>query len=166
MSDRASNVALAWQQERPEIDTRVMALVGRLLEAAHVMERDWLSPLALKYELQTGEFDVIATLRRVGQPYALTPTMLYESLMLSSGAMTNRLDRLEQRGLIERRRSTTDRRSIMVHLTQAGLELIDALLPLHIENETQALTALTAQEQSQLDALLQKLLGGLHKKPA
>lgn len=163
MNDRASKVQAEWQQEKPEIDARVMALVGRLLEAAHVMERDWLSPLAVEYGLQPGEFDVIATLRRSGRPYALTPTSLYESLMLSSGAMTNRLDRLEKRGLILRNRSDHDRRSVVVQLTAEGIDLIDKLLPVHVANETRALTTLSVKEQVQLDRLLQKLLGGLHQ---
>jgi DNA-binding MarR family transcriptional regulator len=164
MSDRANRASEQWQQERPDIDAAVMALVGRLLEATQLIERDWLYPLATKFELHQGEFDVIATLRRSGQPYALTPTELYESLMLSSGAMTSRLDRLENKGLIERGRAPEDRRSILVRLTPAGLALIDKLLPLHVANEQEALSSLNQSEQKQLDALLAKLLTGLHKK--
>jgi DNA-binding MarR family transcriptional regulator len=165
MSDRANRAIEQWQLERPDIDAAVMALVGRLLEATQLIERDWLYPLATQFELHQGEFDVIATLRRSGQPYALTPTELYESLMLSSGAMTSRLDRLENKGLIERGRAPEDRRSILVRLTPAGLALIDKLLPLHVANEQQALSALSQAEQRQLDTLLAKLLTGLHKKP-
>lgn len=165
MSDRAKKVQTDWQRERPDINADVMALVGRLLEAAHVLEREWLSPLAQRYELQPGEFDVIATLRRSGPPYALTPTALYESLMLSSGAMTNRLDRLERRGLIERQRSTSDRRSVTVQLTRHGLELIDELLPIHVANEEQAMASLSSKDQKNLDRLLQQLLSGLQHQP-
>ena len=166
MSDRANRATEQWQQERPDIDAAVMALVGRLLEATSLIERDWLYPLATQFELHQGEFDVIATLRRSGQPYALTPTALYESLMLSSGAMTSRLDRLESKGLIERGRAPEDRRSILVKLTPAGLALIDKLLPLHVANEQQALSSLNQAEQRQLDTLLAKLLTGLHQKPS
>lgn len=165
MTNRAKLASEQWEKERPDIDSKVMALVGRLLEATSLIERDWLYPLATQFELHQGEFDVIATLRRSGEPYALTPTALYESLMLSSGAMTSRLDRLENKGLIERGRASEDRRSILVKLTPAGLALIDKILPLHVANEQQALAALSQAEQRQLNTLLEKLLTGLHQKP-
>lgn len=95
----------------------------------------------------------------------MTPTDLHEGLMLSSGAMTSRLDRLERKGLIEHVPSPNDRRSTLVRLTPAGLALIDKLLPLHVENEQQALASLTPKEQAQLDGLLAKLLVGLGRKP-
>jgi len=161
MKDRAQRAEEEWNREKPGLDAKVMATVGRLLEAAHLMEREKLSPLAAQFDLHKGEFDVIATLRRSGRPYVLTPTDLYEDLMLSSGAMTSRLDRLERSGLIERRPSPVDRRSIQVQLTPAGLALIDKVLPLHVANEQQALAVLSLKEQRQLDELLAKLIGGL-----
>jgi len=166
MKDRARRAREEWQRERPDIDANVMALVGRLLEATHLLERHWFLPLAAQFELHQGEFDVIATLRRSGHPYAMTPTELHEGLMLSSGAMTSRLDRLERKGLIERVPSPNDRRSTLVRLTPAGLALIDKMLPLHVANEQQALSSLTQKEQGQLDALLAKLIVGLAAKPA
>ena len=166
MKDLASRMEEEWERERPDIDAKVMALIGRLLEATHLLERDWFSPLAAQFELQQGEFDVIATLRRSGDPYALTPTQLHEGLMLSSGAMTSRLDRLERKGLIERTPSPNDRRSVLVRLTPAGLALIDRVLPLHVTNEQQALASLTSKEQKLLNELLVKLLAGLLKKPS
>ncbi len=166
MKDRARRAQEEWQRERPDIDAGVMALVGRLLEATHLLERNWFLPLAAQFELHQGEFDVIATLRRSGNPYAMTPTDLHEGLMLSSGAMTSRLDRLERKGLIERVPSPNDRRSTLVRLTPAGLALIDKALPLHVANEQQALSALTQKEQAQLDGLLAKLIVGLGKGPA
>lgn len=166
MNDRARRAQEEWQRERPDIDANVMALVGRLLQATHLLERNWFLPLAAQFELHQGEFDVIATLRRSGNPYAMTPTDLHEGLMLSSGAMTSRLDRLERKGLIERVPSPNDRRSTLVRLTPAGLALIDKLLPLHVANEQQALAALTQKEQAQLDGLLAKLIVGLERKSA
>jgi len=165
MEDRARRAQKEWRRERPDIDADVMALAGRLLEATLLLERNWLLPLATQFELHPGEFDVIATLRRSGPPYALTPTDLHERLMLSSSAMTSRLDRLERKGLIGRAPSEQDRRSISVRLTPAGLALIDKALPLHVANEQQAMSALTKKEQGQLDALLGKLIVGLHEKP-
>jgi len=166
MNDRARRAQEEWQRERPDIDANVMALVGRLLQATHLLERNWFLPLAAQFELHQGEFDVIATLRRSGNPYAMTPTDLHEGLMLSSGAMTSRLDRLERKGLIERVPSPNDRRSTLVRLTPAGLALIDKLLPLHVANEQQAMAALTQKEQAQLDGLLAKLIVGLERKLA
>lgn len=163
MKDRAQRAQDEWMRERPDLDAPVMTLVGRLLEASHLMDRHWFTPLAAQFELHQGEFDVIATLRRAGAPYALTPTELYEGLMLSSGAMTSRLDRLERKGLIERRPAPNDRRSILVHLTESGLALINHIMPLHVANEQKALAALDDQEQAALSSLLAKLITGLHK---
>lgn len=163
MKDRARYAEEQWKQQHPNIDTIVMSLVGRLLEVTHLLERDWLKPLAIQFGLHQGEFDVVATLRRSGEPYALTPTDLYESLMLSSGAMTSRLDQLERKGLIERIRSLNDRRSVLVRLTPAGLGLIEKMLPLHVANEQTALASLHMDEQKQLNALLAKLIIGLDK---
>ena len=166
MKDRARHAEEEWGREWPDIDAKVMALVGRLLEATHLLERDWFSPLAAQFDLHQGEFDVIATLRRSGEPYDLTPTELHEGLMLSSGAMTSRLDRLQRKGLIERVPAPSDRRSILVRLTPNGLALIDKILPLHVANEQDALASLTSKEQEQLNELLIKLMVGLQKKPS
>jgi DNA-binding MarR family transcriptional regulator len=159
--DRAQKTVEQWRRERPDVDANVMATVGRLLEAAQLMERTRLLPLAASFGLRPGEFDVIASLRRAGAPFELTPTQLYEALMLSSGAMTSRLDHLERNELIARRASATDRRSVDVCLTQKGLALIDEILPHHVENEREALSSLTIREQEQLDHLLTKLIRGL-----
>lgn len=165
MKDRAQRAQDEWIRERPDLDASVMTLVGRLLEASHLMDRHWFSPLAARFELHQGEFDVIATLRRAGAPYALTPTELHEGLMLSSGAMTSRLDRLEKKELIERIPAPSDRRSILVRLSETGLALIEHILPLHVANEQQALAGLSVSEQASLSALLAKLVVGLHQHP-
>jgi DNA-binding MarR family transcriptional regulator len=138
-----------------------MEVVGRLMECALVINRDRLHPLFAEHGLQTGEFDVLATLRRSGEPYALTPTALYEVLMISSGGMTSRIDRLEKAGLIERRKHPTDRRGTLVAMTLAGKHLIDGLIEQHVENERVVLSPLSKAEQEQLNALLAKILGGL-----
>lgn len=158
---RAQFAAEQWQRELPQLDTRAMQLVGQLGTVAQLMARDWLNPLFAEHGLQPGEFDVLATLRRSGAPYALTPTALYEAAMLSSGGMTNRIDRLETAGLIERQKHPTDRRGVLVALTGAGRELIDRLVLLHVANERKMLGSLTAREQNQLGQLLGKLLQGM-----
>ncbi|OBV40399.1 MarR family winged helix-turn-helix transcriptional regulator [Janthinobacterium psychrotolerans] len=163
---RAQFAAEQWQRELPQLDTRAMQVVGQLGTVAQLMARDWLNPLFAEHGLQPGEFDVLATLRRSGAPYALTPTALYEAAMLSSGGMTNRIDRLETAGLIERQKHPSDRRGVLVALTSQGRELIDKLVLLHVANEQRMLASLTAREQGQLGQLLAKLLQGMAQAKA
>ncbi|OYU88174.1 MAG: MarR family transcriptional regulator [Bradyrhizobiaceae bacterium PARB1] len=158
--DRAENAANQWARERPEIDTEAMVLLGRLAEAALVISRDRLNPLFAQFDLQPGEFDLLATLRRSGQPYALTPTDLYEAAMISPGSMTNRIDRLEKVGFVTRKPNPADKRGTLVALTKQGLALIDRVIDAHVTNQQAIVNGLTAREQSQLSALLAKLLKG------
>lgn len=138
-----------------------MGVLGRLNEASSLIARDRLAPLFARFGLQAGEFDVLATLRRSGSPYALTPTALYEATMVTSGAMTNRLDRLEKAGLILRGPHPNDRRGIVVQLTEKGLALIDEALTAHVANEHEILAGLTPAERETLSRLLEKLIGSL-----
>ncbi len=163
MTDRAGRAYAEWRRERPDLDPFPMAVLGRLNEASHVVVRDWLGPLFASFGLQPGEFDVLATLRRSGEPFALTPTALYEAAMMSSGGMTNRIDRLEKAGMVERRTHPTDRRGTLVALSAKGRKLIDEAVAAHVENERELLSALTKSEQKDLDRLLAKLIGGLNK---
>lgn len=139
-----------------------MAVVGRLGRAAAIGGKVVGSTLA-EHGLQVGEFDVLAALRRAGAPHRLTPTQLARSLMLSSGAMTNRIDRLEDAGLVERHDDPHDRRGTLVGLTRAGLARVDAAVVDHLANEARLLSALTKAEQAQLSTLLRKLLSGLER---
>jgi DNA-binding MarR family transcriptional regulator len=163
--DRAASAAAQWRQERPDIDPFPMELLGRLGEITQIIMRDRLNPFFMQHGLQSGEFDVLATLRRSGAPYELTPTQLYEAAMLSSGGMTARIDRLERDGLVVRRRHPTDRRGTLVALAPKGLSLIDAMLAEHVENERSALAGLTKFEQEQFNALTIKLLARLKHMP-
>lgn len=138
-----------------------MGVLGRLNEVSSLIARDRLAPLFARYGLQAGEFDVLATLRRSGSPYALTPTALYEATMVTSGAMTNRLDRLETSGLILRAPHPNDRRGIVVRLTEKGLALIDEAVTAHVANEHEILAGLTPAEREMLSHLLKKLIGSL-----
>jgi DNA-binding MarR family transcriptional regulator len=159
--DRAGKAIAQWRKERPDLDVSPMAVLGRLGEAATLVARDRLAPLFARYGLQHGEFDVLATLRRSGAPFSLTPTALYETTMVTSGAMTNRLDRLEKAGLIRRVPHPSDRRGLMVQLTEEGRELIDRAVEAHIENEHRILSSLNTEERERLAALLEKLIAGL-----
>ncbi|MER9058252.1 MarR family transcriptional regulator [Mesorhizobium sp. M0213] len=159
--DRAAKAIEQWKKERPDLDVSPMAVLGRLNEAASLIARERLAPLFASYGLQSGEFDVLATLRRCGPPYALTPTALYEATMVTSGAMTNRLDRLEKSGLIKRGPHPDDRRGIIVQLTGKGLALIDEAVTAHVTNEHQILSGLARPEQTMLARLLEKLIASL-----
>lgn len=158
--DRAGQAVEQWNRERPDLDVSPMLLLGRLGEAALVIARERLNPLFAEYGLQPGEFDVLATLRRSGAPYALTPTALYDAAMMSSGGMTNRIDRLQQAGWVERRPNPEDGRGTLVALTKAGFALIDEVVGAHVENQRAVLSALTEAEQRQLAKLLGKLIDG------
>lgn len=143
------------------MDVTAMEVIGRLNELSALIGRDHLEPLFAGFGLQRGEFDVLATLRRAGAPFTLTPTELYEATMMTSGGMTARLDRLEKRGLIARRPNPGDRRGTLVSLTEDGRALVEAALRPHAANETRLLAALDPGEQAQLNQLLRKLRAGL-----
>ncbi|AVX04073.1 HTH-type transcriptional regulator PecS [Maritalea myrionectae] len=164
--DRASLAAQQWQNERPDLDTVPMETLGRIAELALRAQRDHIDQLFAKHGLQPGEFDVLATLRRSGAPFALSPTALYEATMVSSGGMTNRIDKLEKAGLIERRANPNDRRSNLVALTGDGLAKIDQILPQHISNEQNILAALNDKEIEQLNAISKKLIARLDQLEA
>jgi DNA-binding MarR family transcriptional regulator len=159
--DRAGRAIAQWQKERPDLDVSPMAVLGRLGEAASMVSRDHLAPVFARFGLQHGEFDVLATLRRAGSPFSLTPTALYEATMVTSGAMTNRLDRLEKAGLIRRVPHPTDRRGLLVQLTEEGRELIDRAVEAHVENEHAILSGLEPEERQRLAELLEKLIASL-----
>jgi DNA-binding MarR family transcriptional regulator len=150
--------ASQWAKEMPELDTGPMVLLGRLGEAALVIARDRLNPVFAGFDLQPGEFDVLATLRRSGAPFALTPTDLYEVAMISSGSMTNRLDRLEKAGLVERRPNPADKRGTLVALTERGLGVVEKAIVAHVDTQHAVVRGLTVSEQEQLSTLIEKLL--------
>lgn len=159
--DRAGFAIEQWARERPDLPSLPMAVLGRLLEAAERVMRERMDPVFTEAGLQWGEFDVLATLRRSGEPCMLSPTRLYEAAMISSGGMTARLDRLERAGLVERRPDPNDRRGKLIALTARGREVIDTTITRHVANEQRILASLTPAEQEQLARLLQKLIAGL-----
>lgn len=159
--DRVEIAVDQWKRERPDLAALPMAVFGRLLESAERVMRDHMTPLFAEAGLHQGEFDVLATLRCSGAPYMLSPTQLYEATMISSGGMTNRLDRLERAGLVERRPDPGDRRGKLIALTDAGRRVIDETIGRHVENEQRLLAVLSPAEQQSLDDLLKKLISGL-----
>ena len=159
--DRADVAIGQWARERPDIPTLPMFIFWRLMDAAESVLRDHMNPLFAEAGLQPGEFDVLATLRRSGKPYMLSPTTLYETLMISSGGMTNRLERLERAGFVERLPDPNDRRGKLIALTDSGKRVIDETIGRHVANEQRLLSVLTTTEQEKLNALLRKLISGL-----
>ncbi|MEU5563498.1 MarR family winged helix-turn-helix transcriptional regulator [Micromonospora musae] len=149
-----------WRVERPDIDPAPMGVVGRIQRASRLLERELGRNFAL-YGLQLWEFDVLATLRRAGPPYRLTTGALVEASMVTSGAITNRIDRLVARELVTRETDPSNRRSVLVTLTRRGRDLIDEVVVEHVDVETKLLTSLSPTEQERLSGLLRKLLIGL-----
>jgi DNA-binding MarR family transcriptional regulator len=155
--DRIGRVRAEWARECPDIDTSSMEIIGRVLRAEHLA--DPLIRSALRHEsLDRGGFDVLATLRRAGPPYQLTPTRLYEELVLTSGAVTHRVDALERAGLVERVPGQRDRRSTLVGLTDKGKAVIARAMSTHMTCEQAMIADLPAAERQALAALLTKLL--------
>ena len=158
--DHAQHVVDQWAAERPDLDASPILVVGRLHRVALALTTE-LVRLYNAYGLGEGDFDVLATLRRSGDPYELTPSELMEQTMVTSGAVTKRLDRLEGAGLVERRVSEGDRRSRIVALTDAGRALMDRAVPEHLANEDRLLSSLSRAERDTLALLLAKLAASL-----
>src|SRR5687768_1923065 len=155
--DRIDELVTQWARERPDLVLGPMATLGRLARL-HANVLLAVESVLLEHGLQVGEFDVLATLRRAGEPYSMTPSGLARMLLLSPAGMTSRIDRLEERGLVERRPAPDDRRSTSVVLTSEGLAVVDAAVTDHVANETRLVAPLSATERRTLDTLLRKLL--------
>jgi DNA-binding MarR family transcriptional regulator len=158
--DRIDELVAQWRSERPDLDVDVMAVVARLLAVGALVGRR-LDEFAARHGLDRGQGDVLFTLRRAGAPYRLSPSRLAQSLLVTSGTMTNRLDRLEERGLVERVANPSDRRGLDVQLTTAGLRLADGLVAEHVANEQQMLEPLSERERADLVRITRKLLAHL-----
>ena len=159
-TDHMDGIVAQWRRERPDLDTSALALLGRLFRAAGLADAALAEGLS-GHRMPRGWFDILAALRRSGEPFELNPTELMRSTMLSSGGMTKRLDRMTEGGLVERRQDPDDRRGVLVRLTPRGKAAIDAALDVHVANETRLLNRLTRAERRVLDDLLRKVLAGL-----
>lgn len=145
-----------WKKVRPDLDPTPMAVCGDVWRAGHYLTQGVLDNCK-NYKLDFPGLDLLLTLRRQGSENPRTPKELAEDMMLSSAAMTNRLDRLEKRDLLVREADPEDRRSIRVRLTEEGIRLADKVVVTHIETENRLLSALDKEEQNQLRVLLNKL---------
>lgn len=151
--DHVARIQAEWRAERPDVDTGPQGVIGRLHRIANHLTGE-LTWLYAQYGLSEGEFDVLAALRRAGSPYERAPGEIALHTMVTTGAVTKRVDRLEEAGLVRRRRSDDDGRGRVVRLTPAGRRLIDKAFTAHMANEHRLLEPLTAAQQAQLEKLL------------
>jgi DNA-binding MarR family transcriptional regulator len=160
MADAVDAITGQWRRERPELDLWPMAVFGRISRLSRLLDRE-LKEFFAEYGLEFFEFDVLATLRRAGAPYELSAGDLLRTSMVTSGAITNRVDRMEAKGLVLRVRDESDRRSVRIRLTDHGLALVEELIGRHVANEKRLLGALPEDEREHLIGTLRTLLESL-----
>ncbi|MFD0270322.1 MarR family winged helix-turn-helix transcriptional regulator [Streptomyces sp. NPDC127106] len=158
--DAVDAIINQWAAVRPDLETAPMELFGRIYRIARAMG-DATERAYARYGISRGEFDVVGTLRRSGAPYTLSPRQLSATLMLTTGGMTGRLDKLEKAGLLYRKPDPYDRRGLQVVLTDRGRALVDEAVSAGLEVQRAAVTGLTEEEVAILSGLLRKLLAGL-----
>ena len=161
--DRVDEIVRDWRRERPDVDVRALGTFARLFRAVSLAE-GVLGERLRAFGLEPGWFDLLAALRRSGEPYRLHPTELMRATLLSSGGMTKRLDRMVDAGLVERRPDPDDRRGTLVGLTRRGRSLIDRAVAAHAAVEEELLRSLSAAGRRDLDRSLTALLADLEAR--
>jgi DNA-binding MarR family transcriptional regulator len=156
-SDEVDGIVAAWRRERPDLDVAPMEVLSRLSRVAQRLDRQRAKAFSA-HDLESWEFDVLAALRRSGEPFTLSPGQLVRETFVTSGTMTNRIDRLAARGLVEREDHPEDRRGVLVRLTSAGRSKVDAALSDLLAAEQIMLRSLTRADQDQLVRTLRLLL--------
>ena len=155
--DEVDRIVAAWRRERPDLDVTPLEVLSRVSRLARRLDLTRTAVFA-DHDLEGWEFDVLSALRRAGEPHELSPGELVRATLVTSGTMTNRVDRLVVRRLVERHRSETDRRGVRVQLTPMGLQRLDAAFADLLDRERRLLAELPAAEQARLAALLRGLL--------
>jgi len=155
--DEIDRIVDQWKRERPDLDVSPTHVLQRITRLALLQEASF-SRVFARFGLTWGDFVVLAALYRAGPPYRMNPTALYGSIILSSGGMTKRLDRVERAGLVKRLPDPADRRGRMVALTTKGRLLADRAMVAHLANEKRLLAVLSASESHALAGLLRKML--------
>jgi DNA-binding MarR family transcriptional regulator len=155
--DEVDRLVDSWRQERPDLDVEPLQVLSRILRLARHLDRARRAAFA-EHELESWEFDVLTALRRAGEPYELSPGTLLRATLVTSGTMTNRIDRLAAAGLVRRRPDTEDRRGVLVSLTEAGLARIDAAFSDLLRRERALLSGLDPRARQTLADLLRTLL--------
>ncbi|MFM9372611.1 MarR family winged helix-turn-helix transcriptional regulator [Streptomyces sp. Da 82-17] len=156
VADPTAAIVDQWKRERPDLDPTPMLVVGRLFALTGVLDQRLRPPFA-EAGLGNGDFDVLAALRRSGEPYALSAGELSRTVLVTTGAVTKRVDRLEARGLVSRSVAAHDSRGRLVTLTAEGVELADTLIATHLANQRRLLAGLDDRSQAQLADLLGRL---------
>ncbi len=162
--DEVDRLVEAWRRERPELDTAPMQVLSRVTRLARHLDRARRQAFAT-HDLETWEFDVLSALRRAGTPYELTPGRLLRETLVTSGTMTNRVDRLVERGLVERRPDPADRRGVLVRLTADGRVLVDGALDALLGSEHELLATLPARDRDRLGDLLRVVVSPFDEPP-
>ena len=157
--DAVDRIVGQWNAVRPDIDSSPIGVIGRVSRLSRLIDRRLAENFA-RFGIEAWMYDVLATLRRNGAPYELTAGELVGQSMVTTGAITNRIDRLEARGLVERTR-TDDRRKVVVRLTARGLDVVDEVVGGHLLTEREILSSLTSRQQAELAGLLRTMLLGL-----
>lgn len=163
--DHVDGLLAQWAEERPELDVHGLAIAARIIRLQRFLDRRTAAVVS-EHGLTIGETNVLAALRRAGAPHTLTPTELYRSLLLSSAAMTHRLDRLEELGYVTRARAEHDRRQIRVSLTPEGLEVVDRVMDAYTGQLTKVLATLDGDHRDELERSLRALLCTLEEDEA
>jgi DNA-binding MarR family transcriptional regulator len=156
-ADEVDRITAAWQRERPDLDVSPLQVLSRVTRLARHLDLARRQAFAT-HALETWEFDVLAALRRAGAPYSLSPGQLGTETLVTSGTMTNRIDRLEERGLVRREPDPTDRRGVRVVLTDQGRSTVDAALFDLVAREHEVLATLPESSQAELATLLRALV--------
>ncbi|NGO71675.1 MarR family winged helix-turn-helix transcriptional regulator [Streptomyces boncukensis] len=159
MTDAADLIIEQWRSQRPELadGLKAVEVLGRIQRMQRVHDQHF-KELSDEFGITMGEFDMLAALRRSGPPYTLSAGTFVKAAMVSPGAITNRIDRMEDKGLVERVRESADRRSVQIRLTEPGKDLIDKAIAAHLRGYDQILSVLTPQEREQLALGLRKIL--------
>jgi len=154
--DEGDRSVAAWQRERPDLDFTPLQVLSRVGRLARLLDRARRQAFS-RSKLEAWEFDVLAALRRAGAPFQLSPKQLLQQTLVSSGAMTNRIDRLVESGLVVRRDDPNDGRGVLVEMTPVGLTRVDAAITRLIDAEAAILAGLTRAEQKKLAESLRRL---------
>jgi DNA-binding MarR family transcriptional regulator len=157
VEDEVARIVAAWRRERPDLDVGPLEVFSRVTRLARHLDRDRGAAFA-GHGLEPWEFDVLAALRRSGTPYQLSPGALIAETLVTSGTMTNRIDRLAERGLVVRLRDPDDGRGVLVRLTEPGLSLVDTALAALLERERLLLADLGHDDRTALAGLLRRLV--------
>ncbi|MEM9135233.1 MAG: MarR family transcriptional regulator [Actinomycetota bacterium] len=163
--DAVDHMLDQWQQVDPDLDVSPMAIIGRISRLSRVIDRRLTQNFA-EHGIDDWMYDVLATLYRSGEPWELSPTELVGQTMVTTGAMTNRIDRLTDRGLVHRRHDTSDRRRVVVALTDEGRALVERVAPNHYRFEDALLHALSPSQRAGLEQTLRSLLIALGDTPS